>query len=240
MMEVRLQKFIADCGVMSRRKAEEMIKAGKVKVNGKIAGIGDKVDPNRDKVTVGSKKVIAAEARKNFYYMLNKPRGYITTMSDEQGRKCVAELVRDIDVRVFPVGRLDRDSEGLLIMTNDGEFANYISHPRSHVSKTYRVTVRGRVEDETITKLQTGIMLDGQKTLPCDIIIISRAPERSVLQITLYEGRNRQIRKMCEQAELDIKRLKRIAVGEINIGMLTPGKWKYLNHNETEYLKSLI
>lgn len=125
-------------------------------------------------------------------------------------------------------------------MTNDGEFANYISHPRSHVSKTYRVTVRGRVEDETITKLQTGIMLDGQKTLPCDIIIISRAPERSVLQITLYEGRNRQIRKMCEQAELDIKRLKRIAVGEINIGMLTPGKWKYLNHNETEYLKSLI
>ncbi len=235
-MEVRLQKFIADCGVMSRRKAEEMIMQGKVRVNGKVASIGEKVDPSRDKVTVGSKKVIAAQARKNYYYMLNKPRGYITTMSDEQGRKCVAELVSDIDARVFPVGRLDRESEGLLIMTNDGEFANYISHPRSHVSKTYRVTVRGRIEDEVITKLQTGIMLDGQKTLPCDIMIISRAPERSVLQITLYEGRNRQIRRMCEDCSLEVMRLKRIMIGKVKMGMLKIGDWRELTADEVRSL----
>lgn len=235
-MEVRLQKFIADCGICSRRKAEEMIAAGKVRVNGKVASIGDKVDPARDKVMAGSKKVIAANARRNVYIMLHKPRGYITTMSDEQGRKCVAELVSDYHTRVFPVGRLDKDSEGLLLMTNDGEFANFISHPRSHVSKTYRVTLRGKTDDETVAKLQTGIMLDGQKTLPCEVIIISRAEDRSVLQITLFEGRNRQIRRMCEACGLEVIRLKRTHIGRVKLGMLKVGDYRELTSDEVRSL----
>lgn len=235
-MEVRLQKFIADCGITSRRKAEEMIAQGKVRVNGKVASIGDKVDPKRDKVMVGSRKAVAANARRNVYIMLNKPRGFITTMSDEQGRKCVAELVENVGTRVFPVGRLDKDSEGLLLMTNDGEFANLISHPKSHVAKTYRVTLRNKVDDETVAKLEAGIMLDGQKTLPCDVIIISRADERSVLQITLYEGRNRQIRRMCEECSLEVIRLKRTHIGKVKLGMLKLGDYRELTADEVRSL----
>lgn len=234
--DVRLQKFLADCGVASRRKAEEMIAAGRVRVNGRVAAIGDKIDPNADKVTLDRKRVIAANARRNIYLMVNKPRGYVTTMSDELGRKCVAELVEDCGIRVFPVGRLDRDSEGLLLMTNDGEFANYISHPRSHVSKTYRVTVRGKVTDDKVEALASGIKIDGRTTLPAEVSVRARDENRTVLYVTLFEGRNRQIRKMCEACSLEVIRLKRMAVGKVELGKLKTGDYRELNADELRSL----
>ena len=156
---IRLQKYLSECSVASRRKSEELINAGKVKVNGKIAVVGDKIDPKKDTVTVSGKKVVAVKQK--YYVMLNKPRGYVTTMSDELGRKCVAELVEDVGATVYPVGRLDRDSEGLLLLTNDGEFANAVMHPRKHVPKTYRVTVRSNINDAQVEKLEGGIDIDG-------------------------------------------------------------------------------
>ena len=234
--KIRLQKLIADCGIASRRKAEQLIAEGKVRVNGRIAEIGDKVDPVNDKITVGSRKLLPQTSRK-VYIMLHKPRGFVTTMDDELGRKCVAELVSNVEQRVFPVGRLDRDSEGLLLMTNDGDFANRISHPRSHVSKTYRVTVRQQVTEDMLAKLSEGLMIDGQMTLPADVNLITKEENRNVMQITLYEGRNRQIRKMCEELGLEVIRLKRTAVGNVKLGMLKPGDWRDLSDDE---LRSLM
>ena len=234
--KIRLQKLIAECGIASRRKAEQLIAEGRVRVNGRVAEIGDKVDPVNDKITVGSRKLLPQTSRK-VYIMLHKPRGFVTTMDDEMGRKCVAELVANVEQRVFPVGRLDRDSEGLLLMTNDGDFANRISHPRSHVSKTYRVTVRQQVTEDMLAKLSEGLMIDGQMTLPADVNLITKEENRNVMQITLYEGRNRQIRKMCEELGLEVIRLKRTAVGNVKLGMLKPGDWRDLSDDE---LRSLM
>lgn len=231
---IRLQKFIAECGVASRRKAEELISSGKVRVNGKIAAIGDKIDPKKDKVTVNNKKLIHNDA--TVYLMLHKPRGYVTTMSDEMGRKCVAELVSDVEKRVYPVGRLDRDSEGLLLMTNDGEFANAMMHPAHHVPKTYRVTVRPGITEDQITAMTVGMMLEGRRTAPAQVHVITREENRVVLEIVLYEGRNREIRKMCEALNLEVARLKRIAVGSVKLGMLQPGKWRMLTPAEVKKL----
>ena len=164
--KIRLQKMLADCGVASRRKAEELIQQGKVKVNGHVAQIGDKVNPKTDHVTVAGRRIVAS--RQYYYIMLHKPRGYVSTMSDEMGRKCVAELVKDIPARVYPVGRLDRDSEGLLLMTNDGEFANLIMHPSKHVPKTYRVTVRPDISEEQLALMNVGMEIDGVRTAPAD------------------------------------------------------------------------
>ena len=235
---VRLQKYMADNGIASRRKSEELIAAGKVRVNGRVASIGDKVNPKIDKVTVSGRKV--AMTKEKVYIMLHKPRGYVTTMSDEMDRKCVAELVQNVNARVFPVGRLDRDSEGLLLMTNDGELANAISHPRTHVSKTYRVTVKGRVSEEAQASLSAGLMLDGRMTAPADVHTHSLAEDRSTLEITLYEGRNRQIRRMCEQLGIEVLRLKRIAIGKIKLGGLKCGDWRNLNENELSSIKTLV
>lgn len=228
--------MLADCGVSSRRKAEEMIAAGEVKVNGKIAQIGDKVDPRRDKVTVRGRRV--EPVRESVYIMLNKPRGYITTMSDEMDRKCVAELVEEISERIYPVGRLDRESEGLLLMTNDGAFANAMMHPSAHVPKTYRVTVRPCVSEDQLTQIAVGIEIDGRKTAPADVRVISQEPGRVVLEIVLYEGRNREIRKMCEAIGLEVARLRRIAIGPIKIGMLQPGQWRRLTGEEVRRLEA--
>ena len=235
---VRLQKFLSECSVASRRKSEELINSGKVKVNGKIAVVGDKIDPKKDTVTVCGKKVVAVKQK--YYIMLNKPRGYVTTMSDELGRKCVAELVEDVGATVYPVGRLDRDSEGLLLLTNDGEFANAVMHPRKHVPKTYRVTVRSNINDAQIEKLENGIDIDndGRDTLPAQVRVLEKTPARSVLEITIYEGRNRQIRKMCESVSLDVIRLKRNAVGSVKLGMLKVGKWRELTEDEVHRLQS--
>ena len=235
--KVRLQKFLSEAGVCSRRKAEEYIVLGKVKVNGKPATLGDKVDPYRDKILFCNKKVYIKDQKT--YIMLNKPRGFVTTLSDELGRKNVADLTKDVGTRLFPVGRLDKDSEGLLLMTNDGEFANKLTHPKSHVSKVYRVTVAEKTTEDMLIKLCGGIEIDGRKTLPCEVNIIETKPDRTVLQFRIFEGRNRQIRKMCEQVGLTVKRLKRTEIAGVKLGMLKLGDWRPLNEKEMRHLTNV-
>lgn len=232
--KIRLQKYLSECGIASRRKSEALIEEGRVKVNGVRAQIGDKIDPKRDTVSVNGRKVIREQTL--CYLMLHKPRGFITTMSDEMNRKCVAELVQDCGMRVYPVGRLDRESEGLLLLTNDGEFANAMMHPKRHVPKTYRVTVRPSITDEQITQMTMGLMLEGRMTAPADVHVVTKEEGRVVLEIVLYEGRNRQIRKMCEQLGLEVARLKRTAVGPVKLGMLPQGKWRELTQDEVNKL----
>lgn len=232
--KIRLQKHLSECGVASRRKAEELIALGKVRVNGRVAGIGSKVDPKRDKVTVSGKTVVAQNTK--MYIMLHKPRGYVTTLKDELDRKCVSDLVKDAGVKLFPVGRLDRNSEGLLIMTNDGSFANNLTHPSSYVNKTYRVTVEGEVTDEKLIKLREGILLDGVKTLPCDVFVAEKRDPRTVLIFIIHEGRNRQIRRMCDSVGLEVLRLKRTEIAGVKLGMLPQGKWRPLNEREMRHL----
>ena len=232
-----MQKFLADSGVASRRKSEELIAAGKVKVNGHPASIGDKVDPVRDSVVVSGKRVIRTKQSQLRYIMLHKPRGFVSTMSDEMGRKCVASLVEDVDARVYPVGRLDRDSEGMLLFTNDGEFANAMMHPSKQIPKTYRVTVRPEVTEDMLTAFALGIEIDGRKTAPADVTVLSKEEGRVVLQIILREGRNREIRKMCESLGLEVARLKRTAVGTVKLGMLKQGDWRDLSEDEVRKLK---
>lgn len=236
--KIRLQKILAENGIASRRKSEEIIASGRVTVNGVRAKVGDKADPDRDRIFIDGEPFLSGK-EKNTYIMLHKPRGFVTTMNDEMGRKCVAQLVEDVGVRVFPVGRLDRDSEGLLLFTNDGEFANMMMHPSMHVSKTYRVTVREKVNENQLTALASGIMIDGRKTLPADIKVLLTEPDRTVMQIVLREGRNRQIRKMCEESGLTVIRLKRTSFGTVKLGMLQQGKWRELEKEEVASLKRL-
>ncbi|MBQ8765291.1 MAG: rRNA pseudouridine synthase [Clostridia bacterium] len=232
--QIRLQKYLSECGVASRRKAEDLIAAGKVKVNGKPASIGDKIDPGRDTVVVAGKKI--KKSKKNTYIMLHKPRGFITTLSDEMGRKCVAQLVEDVGTRVYPVGRLDRDSEGLLLLTDDGEFANALTHPTHHVPKTYRVTIRPTITEEQITALTTGIEIDGRMTMPSEVRVLEKKEGRVVIEIIIYEGRNRQIRKMCDALGLEVARLKRTQIGSVKLGMLKQGDWRNLTDEEVHKL----
>lgn len=232
---MRLQRYMSECGIASRRKSEELIRAGKVKVNGETAVIGQKVTPGKDNVSVEGRKI--RPVSENYYIMLNKPRGFISTMSDEQDRKCVAELVANVGARVYPVGRLDRESEGLLLFTNDGDLANALMHPSRSVKKVYRVTIRPGITDDQLTKMMTGMMIDGRKTLPCNVRTITEQPGRVVLEVTLCEGRNRQIRKMCEALNLEVARLKRTAEGPVRLGMLETGKWRNLEPQEVRALK---
>ena len=231
---VRLQKILAERVGISRRKAEELIEQGHVKVNGHVARIGDKADDHRDVIAVRGRRIAQAEAP--VYIMLHKPRGYISTMSDEQERKCVADLVKDAGVRVYPVGRLDRESEGLLLMTNDGDFANAIIHPSSHIPKRYRVTLRTAISEEQMEKFRKGIKLDDCMTAPAEIEVVLKEENRCVVEIVLYEGRNRQIRRMCEELGLEVIRLRRTAIGTVKLGMLAPGKWRYLDPKEVRAL----
>ena len=235
---IRLQKFISQCGIASRRKAEELILQGSVKINGKTAVLGDKVNPS-DKVFVKGKRIVMPKAKYR-YIMLNKPRGFITTMNDERGRKCVAELVQDVGERVYPIGRLDKDSEGMLVFTNVGEFANKVMHPKNSVYKIYRVTVRPSIDEEQIVKLETGIMLDGKKTAPAIVHVIHKEQGRVVLLITIREGRNRQIRKMCEAVGLEVARLRRISIGPLKLGMLKPGTYRELTAEELRAIRNAI
>jgi 23S rRNA pseudouridine2605 synthase len=233
--KIRLQKILSDCGVASRRKSEEFLAAGRVSVNGIPAKIGDKADPQKDAVTLDGRPVRAQGEK--VYLMLHKPRGYITTMHDEMERKCVAELVRGVSERVYPVGRLDRESEGLLLMTNDGGFANAMTHPSRHVPKVYRVTVRPGIREDQLNQIAEGMMIDGRKTAPAGVRVLTEEPGRAVLEIILREGRNREIRKMCEQLGLETARLKRTAFGCLRLGMLPPGKWRRLTEWEVTALK---
>ncbi|MFI3206333.1 MAG: pseudouridine synthase [Clostridia bacterium] len=229
--DTRVQKFMAEAGIASRRKSEELIKKGKVKVNGRPVSLGDKVDPKKDIVTVDNKE-IKVSAQK-YYIMLHKPRGYVTTMNDDQDRKCVADLVSDIPARLFPIGRLDKDSEGLLLMTNDGTFANMVAHPSGHIPKLYRVSVKPAVNEDQVLKMSIGVEIEGVKTAPCTIRVTSEEKERSVMEIVLNEGRNRQIRKMCEVVGLEVLRLKRSSIGPLKLGMLQVGKYRELGKDET-------
>ncbi len=234
--DTRLQKFMADAGFASRRKSEQYIQQGRVKVNGRTASIGDKIDVKADLITVDGEKI--EQERNKYYIMINKPRGYVTTMSDEFDRKCVAQLTTDIPARLYPVGRLDKDSEGLLLMTNDGGFANTVSHPSGHVSKLYRVTVKPAAKEDQITKMATGVVIDGKKTEPCTIRVNTEEKERTVLEFVLNEGRNRQIRKMCEEVGLEVVRLKRTAIGPLKLGMLQPGQFRELKPDEIRKIRT--
>ncbi len=234
--EVRLQKFMAEQGIASRRKSEDLIRSGKVKVNGHIAVIGQKINPKKDLVTVGKQKIIPPKTRNMVYIMLNKPRGYVTTVSDEYDRKTVMDLIPDIKERIYPVGRLDKDSEGLLIMTNDGSFTNCLTHPSHGLAKVYRVTVRPAVDDEILYNLRNGIVIDGRKTAPADVTVLTEEENRVVLEFVLHEGRNREIRKMCESQGLEVARLKRTAVGSLKLGVLPQGKYRELTEQEVKKL----
>ncbi|WP_296967605.1 pseudouridine synthase [uncultured Eubacterium sp.] len=234
--EVRLQKFMAEQGVASRRKSEDLIRAGKVKVNGHTAEIGMKINPRKDLVTVGKQKLTNVKNRKMVYIMLNKPRGYVTTVSDELGRKTVMDLLPDFGCRIYPVGRLDKDSEGLLLLTNDGSFTNCMTHPSHEYAKVYRVTVRPAVNDEILFNLRNGIEIDGRKTAPCEVNVLTEEENRVVLEFILHEGRNRQIRKMCESQGLEVARLKRISIGPIKLGMLKQGDYKELSEQDVKKL----
>lgn len=239
MEKIRIQKIMSDCGFCSRRKAEELIREGRVKLNGRPVKLGDKAAV-RDNISVDGQRIYVPKKKKNVYIMLNKPRGYVTTMSDELGRKCVTELLEGVDERVYPVGRLDRNSEGLLLFTNDGAFANSIMHPAKQISKTYRVTVRPDIDDEQLVSLSEGIELDGRKTLPASVVVKDKTSGRVVLLITIKEGRNRQIRRMCEAVGLEVARLRRISVGPLKLGMLKPGTYRELTAEELRAVRNAI
>lgn len=239
MEKIRLQKIIADCGYCSRRKAEEFIQKGKVKVNGHPAKLGDKATV-KDEITVCGERLNRPRRKNHVYLMLNKPRGYVTTVSDELDRKCVMDLLEGVGERVYPIGRLDKNSEGLLLFTNDGKFANSVMHPSKHISKTYRVTVRPDINDEQLITLSSGMEIDGYKTQPATVNVLSKEQGRVVLLITIKEGRNRQIRKMCEGVGLEVARLRRVSVGPIKLGMLKPGAYRNLTAEELRALRNAM
>ena len=229
---MRLQKFFSDCGVLSRRTAEAEIAAGKVKVNGVVAQIGDSIDPDTDIVEYKGKRIRPRASERRHYIMLNKPRGYVTTMQDEKGRPTVANLTSGVGTRVYPVGRLDMDSEGLLLLTDDGEFANQLTHPRHEIPKIYHVTLSKVLTKEELAALRAPMELDGYRLQA--VTVKKLAPD--TIQMNLYEGRNRQIRRMCEAAGLKVLRLQRIAIGDLSLGDLPLGKWRELTPTEVQYL----
>lgn len=232
-MEERLQKLIAAAGLCSRRAAEELLRAGRVSVNGQTAELGGKADPEKDAVAVDGCPLPRPE--KSVCILLNKPRGYVTTLSDERGRPTVAELVRDVGVRLFPVGRLDLDSEGLLLMTNDGALMQRLIHPSFEVNKTYLVTVAGDV-GHAARKLSAIRELDGESIRPAEVTCLQRGTETAVLRMVIHEGKNRQIRRMCQACGLSVKRLRRIGEHTLELGELEPGKWRYLTERELQEL----
>ena len=229
----RLQKIIAARGLCSRRQAEKWIEEGRVRLNGNTAHLGDTADVTEDVIEVDGKRL--PKAGKKIYLMLNKPRGYVTTLSDEKGRKNAAELVAGCGTRVYPVGRLDMDSEGLLLFTNDGEFANLMMHPKHEVDKVYRVWVTN-FAPEKLDALKEPIELDGYRIKAPKVRPVRMEPTRAILDVTIHEGRNRQVRRMCQAAGLEVARLKRISEGNLRIGDLKTGAWRYLEPSELEAL----
>lgn len=234
-MTQRIQKILSERGVCSRRKAEVYITEGRVTVNGSIASLGDSADPDVDMILLDGNPLPSTQ--KPVYIMLYKPRGYVTTLSDEKGRKNAADLVADCGVRVYPVGRLDMDSEGLLIFTNDGEFANLLMHPKHEVNKTYLVTVTDFMA-EKLEKLSLPVELDGYLIKkPAVKLVRTLSGNRAVLSVTIHEGRNRQVRRMCDLAGMGVARLTRISEGAVKLGDLKSGTWRYLTDAEVALLK---
>ena len=231
---IRLQKFFTESATLSRRAAEAAILAGEVRVNGQTAQLGDKVDPEVDVIEYRGRRILPRKNLPHRYVMLNKPRGYVTTTIDERGRHTVTELVHDAGVRLYPVGRLDMDSEGLLLLTDDGELTNRLTHPRHEIPKIYHVTLSTPPRAEQISTLRSPMELDGYRLQPVGVKKL--APD--VLEMRLFEGRNRQIRRMCEQVGLRVIRLQRVAIGTLRLGTLPPGKWRELTEDEVHYLRT--
>ena len=236
METVKLQKYFSDCAIMSRRAAEEEIKNGKVTVNGRVATLGLRIDPERDVIIYKGRKILPPKRAKT-YILLNKPKGIVTTLSDEKGRKTILSLIEDLGVRVYPVGRLDYNSDGLLLLTDDGELTNRLTHPKHQIPKIYHVKVKGDLGDEQMARLTSALVIDGYKIQPVAVEILKKEASSTVLKMTLYEGRNRQIRKMCAICDLTVKSLTRVAIGKIKLGDLPSGSWRYLTIKEIEYLK---
>lgn len=235
---MRLQKFMARCGVASRRKSEELILKGKVKVNGKVVTkLGTTVDPERD-VVMYKGEIIKKEAEK-VYVLLNKPAGYVTTLQDEKGRRIVTDLIKGVKERIFPVGRLDKDTTGLLLLTNDGELTYKLTHPSNEIVKKYVAKVYGIPDRSKLERFRNGIYIDGSLTAKASIRIIDKSQNESRLEVGIHEGRNRQVRKMCQAIGHPVKELKRISIGQLELGNLALGSWRYLSESEINYLKSL-
>lgn len=238
-MEERLQKFLAEAGVASRRKAEELIAAGKIKVNGKVVmELGTKIDPKKDEVLYLDKEVSKKEVEL-VYIMLHKPEGYVTTAKEQFGRPGVMDLVRDVKERIFPVGRLDYDTSGLLLLTNDGDLTYKLTHPKHDVDKTYIAKLYGTPDDMDLQKFRRGVVIDGKQTKPAKMQIIEKGEHQSIVEIIIHEGRNRQVRKMCEAIKHPVAQLKRVATGDLTMGDLPKGKYRHLTPKEVKYLKSL-
>ena len=229
----RLQKCIAQSGLCSRRAAEAMIEAGRVTVNGEVAALGASADPETDEIRIDGAPLPKAEA--HIYLMLHKPRGYVTTLSDEQGRRTVAELVVDAPTRVYPVGRLDLDSEGLLLLTNDGEAAHALMHPSHTVDKVYHVTVSGAPLEEAAETIRQITDLDGERVRPAEVRVLGG----DKLAVTIHEGKNRQVRRLCAKAGLTVHRLVRVSEGKLKLGELKRGTWRYLTAEEIAYIKQI-
>ncbi|WP_018131949.1 pseudouridine synthase [Effusibacillus pohliae] len=229
----RLQKVLARAGVASRRKCEELIVAGKVTVNGQVVReLGMKVDPERDRIAVDGKLI---EQERKVYVLLNKPTGVVTTASDPRGRRTVLDIVQ-IKERVFPVGRLDMNTSGLLLLTNDGELANGLMHPRHEVEKRYRAEVKGEISEHALSRLEKGVLLEDGLTAPAKVKLIRRTPERSLFDITIHEGRNRQVRRMCEAVGHPVIKLQRVQLAFLTLGVLRPGSWRMLTQREVDRL----
>jgi len=236
-MTERLQKIISASGLCSRRAAERMIDSGRVTVNGRRAFTGMSADPIRDVIEADGRPLPKNEGDR--YVMLNKPKGFITSMSDEKGRRVVTELVRGLGVRIYPVGRLDYNTEGLLILTNDGETANRLMHPRHRVPRQYLVRVSGGDLQAMMEISRVGLYIEGRKTEPCGVEVVKAMDNGHILLITLFEGRNREVRRLCEAAGMNPLRLKRVAIGELRLGKLKLGQYRELTPAEIEYIKGL-
>lgn len=236
MKSERLQKYIARSGVTSRRKAEELILSGKVKVNEKtVTELGTKIDPESDIVLVNNQKIF--EVKNHVYIKLYKPEGYVTTVKDQFNRKTVMDLINAKE-RVYPVGRLDYNTSGLLLLTNDGDLANKLMHPKYNIYKTYIAEAKGRITEDSMNILRTGVVIENYKTAPARVKLIKYKQSSSIVQISIHEGKNRQIRKMFEAVGHTVTELKRTSLGKINLGDLNPGCWKYLNNEEIQFLKN--
>lgn len=234
---MRINKYLVQCGVGSRRFCDKLIEEGKVSVNGKPCSLGQDVDERRDSVSVEGKKI--ALVQKNLYYIMNKPKGYVCTVKDDLGRKTVMDLLPKTASRVVPVGRLDYDSEGLLIFTNDGDLVNRLTHPRNEVPKTYLIKVEGAVTEPMLNKLRTGVEIDGKMTKKCNLHVTGVDDKYTKITITITEGRNRQVRRMFEAVGKEVVFLKRTKIGELGLTGLDRGKCRPLSKYEIEYLKNL-
>ena len=237
MEPIRISNYFTDCGVMSRRAADAAVENGEVKVNGVTAILGQKVTPGVDVVTWRGKKITPPSAPAKTTIMLNKPRGYLTTLSDDKGRHTVAELIQDVGVRLYPVGRLDMDSDGLLILTNDGDLANTLSHPSHNVDKVYLAYVDGHVTAEQMTGMTRPIEIDGKMTSPAQVRKAAYNQFETALEVTIHDGRNRQVRRLCEREGLHVRKLTRVAEGSLLLGELDEGKWRRLTAKEINKLK---